>query len=290
MPAKIYLVVPCYNEEEVLPETTRRLTEKLEEMIAAHRNHPCVIAWGVGNELCAQDAETIRYIRQAAAFAHGLDPDRCANYVSNTWFENPMIDGTVDGDMLMINDYIGTWHGERDEHAELVRLIGDNPGRPVVPSEFGLCEPAFSGGDARREQIFLEKMEAYRQHEEIAGTIYFCLNDYRTQMGEDGKGKLRQRIHGSTGLTGEKKPSYYTVQRECAPFLAEQKDGEIRLTCRRDLPCYEMRGYYLETETDTGKIRTEIPNLKPGEGWTAPKTSGEVKAFRIFRPNGDRAL
>ena len=32
MPAKIYLVVPCYNEEEVLPETTRRLTEKLEEM------------------------------------------------------------------------------------------------------------------------------------------------------------------------------------------------------------------------------------------------------------------
>ena len=37
MPAKIYLVVPCYNEEEVLPETTRRLTEKLEEMIASGR-------------------------------------------------------------------------------------------------------------------------------------------------------------------------------------------------------------------------------------------------------------
>lgn len=26
---RLYLVVPCYNEEEVLPETVRRLTDKL---------------------------------------------------------------------------------------------------------------------------------------------------------------------------------------------------------------------------------------------------------------------
>lgn len=31
----LYLVIPCYNEEEVLPETTRRLTEKLTGMIEA---------------------------------------------------------------------------------------------------------------------------------------------------------------------------------------------------------------------------------------------------------------
>ncbi len=29
----LYIVVPCYNEEEVLPETTKRLTEKLNSMI-----------------------------------------------------------------------------------------------------------------------------------------------------------------------------------------------------------------------------------------------------------------
>ena len=29
----LYLVVPCYNEEEVLPETVKRLTEKLTSMI-----------------------------------------------------------------------------------------------------------------------------------------------------------------------------------------------------------------------------------------------------------------
>ena len=28
-PNKLYMVIPCYNEEEVLPETARRLREKL---------------------------------------------------------------------------------------------------------------------------------------------------------------------------------------------------------------------------------------------------------------------
>ena len=33
----LYIVVPCYNEEEVLPETARRLKEKMEHLIAAGR-------------------------------------------------------------------------------------------------------------------------------------------------------------------------------------------------------------------------------------------------------------
>ena len=31
----LYLVIPCYNEQEVLPETSKRLKEKLGGMIAA---------------------------------------------------------------------------------------------------------------------------------------------------------------------------------------------------------------------------------------------------------------
>ena len=30
----LYIVVPCYNEEEVLPETSRRLREKMESLMA----------------------------------------------------------------------------------------------------------------------------------------------------------------------------------------------------------------------------------------------------------------
>ena len=35
MPDTLYLVIPCYNEQEVLPETARRLTDKLGGMIAS---------------------------------------------------------------------------------------------------------------------------------------------------------------------------------------------------------------------------------------------------------------
>ena len=31
----LYIVIPCYNEEEVIEETVRRLTEKIDSMIAA---------------------------------------------------------------------------------------------------------------------------------------------------------------------------------------------------------------------------------------------------------------
>ena len=32
--AILYIVVPCYNEEEVLKETTKRLSEKLNSLIS----------------------------------------------------------------------------------------------------------------------------------------------------------------------------------------------------------------------------------------------------------------
>ena len=34
-PNKLYMVIPCYNEEEVLPETARRLREKLTALMEA---------------------------------------------------------------------------------------------------------------------------------------------------------------------------------------------------------------------------------------------------------------
>ncbi len=41
----LYVVVPCYNEQEVLPETTKRLTEKLEQMMADGRcdGNSCIL-------------------------------------------------------------------------------------------------------------------------------------------------------------------------------------------------------------------------------------------------------
>ena len=37
MPDILYIVVPCFNEEEVLPETAKRLKKKLEDLITAEK-------------------------------------------------------------------------------------------------------------------------------------------------------------------------------------------------------------------------------------------------------------
>lgn len=255
--------------------------QQIEEMVEAHRNHPSIIAWGVGNELDAQAEETVQYIKDAAAYTHELDPGRLANYVTNTIFSDPARDGTTDGDVMMINDYIGTWHGDLNPREQWDAIVKANPDKPVIPSEFGLCEPAFSGGDARREKIFLEKMACYREYPNIAATVYFCLNDYRTQMGEDGEGKLRKRVHGSAGLCGELKPSYQAVKREYAPLQAEVTEKGIKVRCKDTLPCYTAKGYKIQVEDKV----LSIPDLKPGESWETEAAGVLAGAeMKILRP------
>lgn len=274
--------VPFWGQDpEVAGEQQwRTFCQQIEEMVEAHRNHPSVIAWGVGNELDAQAKETVQYIKDAVAYTHELDPNRPANYVTNSIYSDPAYDGTTDGDVMMINDYIGTWHGDLDTHEQWDAIVKANPDKAMIPSEFGLCEPAFSGGDARREDIFLEKMACYRQYPNIAATVYFCLNDYRTQMGEDGEGKLRKRVHGSTGLCGEPKPSYYAVKREYAPLKAEVTENGIKVSCKDTLPCYTAKGYKIQIQEQI----YPIPDLKPGESWETEAAGvmpgAEVKILR----------
>ena len=280
--------VPFWGSEpqKAGEQQLRIFKQQIGEMIKAHKHHPSIIAWGVGNELDGQCDETIQYIKDAIAYAHVLDPNRPASYVTNRVYENPAKDGTTDGDFMMINDYIGTWHGDLDQYAEWNKVVKMNPDKPMVPSEFGLCEPAFSGGDARRNEIFLEKMTCYRKYPNIAGTIYFCLNDYRTQMGEEGEGKFCQRVHGSTDLCGNPKPSYYTVSEECAPVILEKEGSQIKITCRNNLPSYTVQGYSLLVLDKENKKEIRIPKLLPGMSWTTILEKGDV-AVRIVRPNGE---
>lgn len=64
---KLYLVVPCYNEEEVLPESSRQLGEKMKQLIAEGKISPdsriMLVndgskdrTWEIISDLCVKDA------------------------------------------------------------------------------------------------------------------------------------------------------------------------------------------------------------------------------------------
>jgi beta-glucuronidase len=264
-----------------------------DEMIRSHCNHPSIISWGMANELKGQAPETGDFIRELKAYFKTIDPTRLVSYVSHTVWDGPAKDAARLGDMMMVNDYCGQWLADKDSETEIRKIFDEISEKPLVISEFGLCEPRVPGGDRRRISDFIRKMKVYRKFPAISGVINFCLNDYRTQMGEEGTGMLRRRVHGSTDIFGEPKPSYYVVREECAPvriISVELNDDKLRLKikCAADIPSYSVEGYFLEYGDSGGKtIHTEqIPPLKPDETASFEYAGRGLAMFRICRPNG----
>ena len=107
----------------------------------------------------------------------------------------------------MGDEYLGLWYEKCRDVDKWIGIVKEKcKGKPFMVTESGLCEPKFSGGDTKRIEIFKEREELYRKHN-LSGWIYFSLNDYRTHMGEEGEGQYRQRVHGSTDIYGNAKPS-----------------------------------------------------------------------------------
>lgn len=198
--------------KEATPLQLKIAKNQADEMVHYHSHHPSIICWGVGNELGGEFPSTIDYVKQMYAYFKSMDHGRLVNYVSNSVSRDTNVDlddAAMYGDIAMWNEYLGLWQPCDDIEGVIRRTYEKFGDKPSLVSEFGLCEPAFPGGDKRRIEILLERIPIYRSLPNMAGYVWFSLNDYRTHCGESGQGKLKQRIHGSTDLYGNEKPSYH---------------------------------------------------------------------------------
>lgn len=272
--------------------------QHIDEMTDAHFNHPSIISWGIGNELLAHEQLEKVGLKKLYDHVKNIDPSRLSTYVTNSLHfdmpsENPeRYDATYDFDMMMFNEYYSThYHKTIDViPGELDRLAREYPGKPMTISEWGLCDPVLPGGDERRAREMAQQMEIYGSKPYIAGAIYFCLNDYRTQRSEDYSRGYPLRDHGVCDAYLIPKKSFETLKTVSSPVEIRNivnDYGQLRVTLagRTGLPSYTLRNYYLVT----GNYKVVIDELKPSEEKTydLPTRSSVI---RIFRPTGYEVL
>jgi len=282
--------------------------EQLREMIEQNRNHPCVVAWGLCNEIDGQNPPAAQFAKNMLAEAKKLDTSRPCTYASNSLQQTPAKDVSAVMDFVSWNQYYGSWYkgGPVELDANLKQIFAAFPGKPLVISEYGYCACTADRpeGDQQRIKVLREQDAVMRKHAGIGGLIFFCYNDYRTHIGDRGTGALKQRVHGVVDVYGRRKPSYEVLRDESSPFdaLTATLDGrtlKIAGRVRDTVPAYTLRGYILEAvvygqgDIAVERKRFDLPDLPPGTAIdrTFTLTAKDTHDVRVElrRPTGSSA-
>jgi beta-galactosidase len=286
-------------DSDLQADLTANGLEQLRELISSHRNHPCIVSWGLCNEVNGKNPISRAFATTLAKEARKLDPSRLLTYASHSLREHPEEDMAGEFDFISSNEYFGSWYpGGPDElHAHISDLRRAFPNKPIVISEYGWCEcqTKIPPGDENRVKIVDEHTKVMRDSGQIAGAIYFDYNDYRTIVGDHGVGALRQRVHGIVDVYSRRKPSFDALRAQSSPIenLALKSAGdhlELSIVTGSGLPAYTLRGYtarwlffgYDDLPMD-GKLDS-LPDLAPGSKLTlSARHSGQIGSQQITR-------
>ena len=281
---------------EPAPAIMQNGLEQLREMVARDRNHPSIFSWGLCNEIGGQNPPAFQFARKMYEEAKKIDPRRLCSYASNSLESKPAADVSQFMDFVEWNEYYESWSvGTPDDvRRNLEEIHRAYPDKPLVISEYGYCACTADRpeGDARRVEILRKHTDIFRETNYVGGVIFFCYNDYRTHVGNDGMGVLKQNIHGVVDVLGAHKPSYVVLRAESSPVEALDVQGSpaaltVRVRSRKSVPSYTLRGYVVRAilygygDIPLERREAALPLLRPGEENTVSLHFQAKQAVRI---------
>lgn len=272
-----------------------KFRQQFTEMAERDWNHPCVIAYSVGNEYLSEQPAGQRWTKDMIAFARQLDPTRLYTFASmrlNILPKKPEDEASQYCDFVSTNTY--------GNHANVLKHIHAlYPDKPIFVSEYGTRA---DGRDGEQGQItYLDKfLTDVRQLPYVIGASWWSFNDYQSRY--QGTNANGFRPWGLVGPDREQRPLYKFHQVGMAPLTIEKLDWKpgpegvhqltLRVTARNDFPAYALKNYTLRTGNATGTGIT-IPVLQPGQ---STDISIPVRGFdktitvEVIKPTGFHIL
>lgn len=242
----------------------QKFQQQFREMMERDWNHPCVIAYSVGNEYLSETPSGQRWTKDMIAYGRNLDSTRLYTFASmrlNILPTKPEDEASQYCDFVCTNTY--------GNHAKVFDHIHQlYPDKPILVSEWGIRADN-PNGEAGQVSHFEGIMAEIRKRPYVVGAAWWTYNDYQSRhVGTNPNG---YRPWGLVGPDRSPRPLYAAHRREMAPLtltkVAFLPGGQgaheltLRISARADFPAYPLKGYSIKTK-DT---QVAIPDLKPGQ-------------------------
>lgn len=223
-----------YTEESAAdPVVVQRGMEMHREMVKYYYNHPCIIIWGMHNEMPTETQPMLEMTKLFYPLLKESGGNRLVTYAT----DRPVKDICLEYcDIICLNRYAGwyyktrdEWNLELDSFRERRKELGLEH-KPVIYSEFGGAAiyghhtfDDLRGTEEYQAELLSKCLHTFHDDPMVAGFYIWQFCDMRTcrQMGLD-----RARSYNNKGILNEyRKPkmAYYAVKKVYHEFESEDK-------------------------------------------------------------------
>lgn len=275
------------------PAVRERFRAQIREMIEAQWNHPCIVAWSVGNEYVSWSPEGVSWTKDMKAFVRELDDTRPVVFVGLGGVmkhdELPREQRSLHySDILCINCYMN--EGEMATLLDRVHAVW--PDRPILITEYG---KRFDRVEDERQRVehFHNVLALVRQRPFICGLSYWTFNDYRSRY--PGTNPSGYRPWGIVDPLRNPRAVYAAMKSALAPATLDvRREGDalrVRVTVGTTFSAYALRDCSVRLIDANGQTLAESPLPDVGLGGTqtvvlpdAPSTPSA--SVVLVRPTG----